>query len=118
MAEAQRDKRLNCLEEELKEIDKVRKSRSTIVSLFVILCFSFAAVLFLEGDVELGTAVVLVILCCGIYSSVKLSRLDKRREEITAELDKLSPQPDKSWLSSMILLAVVIAAVGYFFASL
>ena len=72
--------------------------------------------MFWEGDVELGAAVVLVILCCGIYSLVKLSRLDKRREKITAELDKLSPQPDQSWLSSMILLAVVIAAVGYFLA--
>lgn len=113
-----REKRLNYLQEELKDIKKTGGNRSKIFLLITALFLPFSAVLFWEGDVELGAAVLIVFLLGGIITEFKLSRLDKRRKEITSELDKLSPQPDSAWLSSMILLALVIAAVGYFLASL
>lgn len=112
-----REKRLSHLQKELKDIKKTGGNWSKIFLLITALCLPFSAVLFWEGDVELGAAVLIVFLLGGIYNGVKLSRLDKRRDEITLELDKLSPKPDSTWLSSTIFLALVIAAVGYFLAS-
>jgi hypothetical protein len=114
MAAQQKVDRLKYLEEEIEEIDKVGGRHSRILSLLVLFCLPFAVVLFWEGDVELGAAVVVVMLCAAIFGSFKLSRLDKQREKIKSELDTLSPsaQPS-SWLGILVALAVASLTLGY-----
>ena len=114
VAAQQKVDRLKYLEEEIEAIDKVRVSHSTILSLLVIFCLPFAVFLFWEGDVELGAAVVVVMLCAAIFGSFKLSRLDKQREKIKSELDTLSPSAQSSsWLGILVTLAVASLTLGY-----
>ena len=114
IATEQKEIRLKYLEGKIREIDKVETNHSRILVLVLILCFPFAVVLFWEGDVKLGAAVVLVIFCCGIFSAVKLSRLDKQRKEISLQLDALLPPAKRSsWLGPLFVLAVVSLALGY-----
>ena len=114
VAAQQKVDRLKYLEEEIEAIDKVRVSHSTILSLLVIFCLPFAVFLFWEGDVELGAAVVVVMLCAAIFGSFKLSRIDKQREKIKSELDTLSPSAQSSsWLGILVTLAVASLILGY-----
>lgn len=117
IAADQKVKLLKYLEAELKDIDDVEASHSQILSVFVILGVPFAVFLFWEGAEELSVAVVIIIICSAIFSAVKLSRLDKQRIKISAELDKLSPAPTRpSWLGTLVVLAAVLFTIGYFLA--
>ena len=113
----QAEQRLKYLEGEIRDIDKIGTTHSRVLSLLVVACFPFAVVLFWEGDVELGAAVVLVIICSGIFSAVKLARLDKQREKLKSELDTLAPKSERgSWIGPLFVLAVAALTLGYLFA--
>lgn len=108
IAADQKEKRLKYLESELKDIDNVGAYHSKILSVFAILGFPFAVFLFWKGAEELGAAVVIIVICSAIFSSVKLSRLDKEREELKSQLEKISPPPEQSsWLGPLFVLAAL-----------
>ena len=108
IAADQKEKRLKYLEEAITEIGKVEAYHSKILFVLLILCILFIGILFGEGDVELGAA-VLFILCGGVFAwRVKRSGFDKEREELKSQLEKISPPPEQSsWLGPLFVLAAL-----------
>ncbi len=112
-AAGQRKKRLKDLTQELNELKKARQIQN-FFSLMIILCLSLSAVLFWQGDVELGAAALIVFFLGGIYNIVKHERLGKRRKELKAKLDAMSPPTSFSWIGTLFVLVVVALTLGYF----
>ena len=109
----QKEKRLK----ELNELKKLGNSWSPFW--FVIALFGFAAlaILLRESELELGFALVISLLLGAVLYLFERNRLNKRRKEIMAELDKLSPLSKRSsWLGPLFVLVVVALTLGYFLA--
>ena len=107
---------LKDLEGELDELEK-SGSRSRILFCVVTLCLIFSVFLFWEGNVELAYAVGLVACGFGIFSTDKISRLDKQQEEIKLQIDALSPPHKRSsGLGLLVILTALAAAVAWLWA--
>ena len=113
----QREKRLKHLTKELNELKKLGNGWSPFWFVIAIFGFAALAILLRESELELGFALVISLLLGAVLYLFKRNRLNKRRKEIMAELDKLSPLSKRSsWLGPLFVLVVVALTLGYFLA--